>query len=223
MGKQKQHTPALYTKGEERLNMITHIVGGGIGVAVLVLCVVFSAVFSDGWALGGSIVFGISMIIIYTMSAIYHGLRPGTGKRVMRILDHCTIYLLIAGTYTPILLTAIRKEAPVLAFVMFGIEWGVAALAITLTAIDLKKYTVFSMICYLVLGWGIMVQPVTVYRALTPPGFFLILAGGIAYTIGSILYGIGKKKKYIHGVFHIFCLVGSVLQFLAVLLYCIRG
>lgn len=208
-----------YTKGEEIFNMVTHIVGGGFGVAALVLCVIFSVLHRDSWAIVGSSIYGFSMIILYTMSSIYHGLRPGTAKKVLQVLDHCTIYLLIAGTYTPILLAGIRPLYPVLAWVIFGIMWGVSALAITLTAIDLNSFKVFSMICYIALGWLIIFAFKPTVEAITVPGMVLVFAGGVAYTIGAILYGVGKKVKFMHSVFHIFVVVGSFLQFLAILLY----
>lgn len=210
-----------YTRGEEIFNMVTHIVGGGFGVIALVLCVVFSSLHRNPWAIVSSCIYGVSMIVLYTMSSIYHGLRPGLAKQVLRILDHCTIYLLIAGTYTPILLTGVRPLYPVLAWILFGIMWGVSSLAITLTAIDLSAYKVFSMICYIALGWLIIIAFRPTVVAVTVPGMILLLAGGISYTIGAILYGIGKKVKYMHSVFHIFVVIGSFFQFLSIVLYVI--
>ena len=139
----------------------------------------------------------------------------------MQVIDHCTIYFLIAGTYTVILLSAIRPENPVIAWVLFGFEWGMVALATTLTAIDLKKYRVFSMICYIGMGWAIIFFAKKAMQALTFPGFLLLLLGGIAYTIGSVLYGLGKRKKWMHSVFHIFVVLGALLQFFCVLFYAI--
>ena len=110
-----------YTKGEELFNMISHIVGGAVGIAALVLCIIVSAVHRNGYGLAGSIVYGMSMFVLYTMSSVYHGLREGTAKKVMQVLDHCTIYLLIAGTYTPILLSAMRPIDPVSSWVLFGV------------------------------------------------------------------------------------------------------
>ncbi|MBR4039239.1 MAG: hemolysin III family protein [Clostridia bacterium] len=210
-----------YTKGEEIFNMVSHIVGGAIGVAALVLCIVFSAVHHNGYGLAGSIVFGVSMITLYTMSSIYHGLREGTAKRVMQVLDHCTIYLLIAGTYTPILLSAMRPIDPVASWVLLGVVWGLSAIAITLTAIDLKKYAVFSMICYIGMGWCIVVKIPLLIQAVGWGGFWLILLGGVCYTMGAVLYGVGRTRKYMHSIFHLFVLAGSVLHLLAVLLYAI--
>lgn len=208
-----------YTKGEEIFNMVSHIVGGAIGVAALVLCIIFSAVHKNGYGLAGSIVYGISMITLYTMSSVYHGLKEGTAKRVMQVLDHCTIYLLIAGTYTPILLSAMRPIDPVASWVLLGVVWGLAALAITLTAIDLKKYAVFSMICYIGMGWCIIIKVPLLIQAVGWGGFWMILAGGVCYTMGAVLYGLGRTRRYMHSIFHLFVVAGSVLHLLAILIY----
>jgi len=217
--KLKDRPLPTYTRGEELFNMISHIVGGAIGIAALVLCIVFSAVHKNGYGLAGSIVYGVSMITLYTMSSIYHGLREGTAKRVMQVLDHCTIYLLIAGTYTPILLSAMRPIDPVASWVLLGVVWGLSALAITLTAIDLKKYSVFSMICYIAMGWCIVVRIPLLIEAVGWGGFWLILLGGVCYTVGAVLYGAGRTKKYMHSVFHLFVVAGSVLHLIAILVY----
>ena len=209
----------VYTRGEERFNMISHIVGGAIGVAALVLCIVVSAVHRNGYGVAGSIVYGLSMIVLYTMSSVYHGLHDGMAKRVMQVLDHCTIYLLIAGTYTPILLSAMRPIDPAASWILLGLVWGLAALGITLTAIDLKKYAVFSMICYLGIGWCIVLKIGLLIQAVGWGGFWLILMGGVCYTVGAVLYGMGRTKKYMHSVFHLFVVAGSVLHLLAILLY----
>lgn len=212
-----------YTKGEEIMNMVTHIIGGVIGIVALILCIIFSCLHKDGYALAGSIVFGISMILLYTTSSIYHGLSPkkSTAKKVFQVLDHCTIFILIAGTYTPILLTGIRIHSPALAWSLFGILWGVAILGIIFNSIDIKRYKKFSMICYLAMGWCIIFTAKDINAILELPAIILLVTGGIAYTIGAILYGIGKKKKYFHSIFHIFVNIGSLLHFLCILLYVI--
>ena len=217
--KLKDRPLPAYTKGEEIFNMVSHIVGGAIGIAALVLGIVISAVHRNGYGLAGSIVYGISMITLYTMSSVYHGLREGTAKRVMQVLDHCTIYLLIAGTYTPILLSAMRPIDPVSSWVLLGVVWGLSAIAITLTAIDLKKYAVFSMICYIGMGWCIVFKIPLLIAAVGWGGFWLILLGGVCYTVGAVLYGMGRTKKYMHSVFHLCVVAGSVLQLLAILIY----
>lgn len=210
-----------YSRGEELMNTVTHIVGGALGVAALTLCVVFAALRHNVYGVVGSAIYGVSLIALYTVSSVYHGLKPGMGKKVMQIVDHCTIYFLIAGTYTVIVLSAIRPRYPVLGWGLFAFEWAMAALATTLTAIDLKKYNVVSMICYIGLGWAIIPFARQALEVLTLPGFLFLLLGGIAYTIGAVLYGIGSRKKWMHSVFHIFVVLGSVLQFFAVLLYAI--
>ena len=210
-----------YSRGEELMNTITHIVGGALGVAALTLCVVFAALRHNVYGVVGSAIYGASLIALYTVSSVYHGLKPGMGKKVMQIVDHCTIYFLIAGTYTVIVLSAIRPRYPVLGWGLFAFEWAMAALATALTAIDLKKYNVISMICYIGLGWAIIPFARQALEVLTLPGFLFLLLGGIAYTIGAVLYGIGSRKKWMHSVFHIFVVLGSVLQFFAVLLYAI--
>ena len=211
-----------YTRGEEIMNMVTHIVGGGIGVLVLIAGIILSACRGDAWGVVSSVIYGLTMIWLYTMSSVYHGLRPGRAKKVMQVLDHCTIYALIAGTYTPILLAGIRPLHPVLAWICFGIEWGLLALATTLTAIDLKKYTVLSMVCYIGMGWMIILALPQTVEAITQAGFYWLLAGGVAYTLGAILYGIGSKRRWFHSVFHIFVLLGSVLQAIAILWYVLK-
>ena len=208
-----------YTRGEEIMNMVTHIVGGALGVVALPLCVIFAALHDNVFGVVGSAVYGVCMIAMYSLSSIYHGLRPGMGKKVLQVLDHCTIYFLIAGTYTVIALSALRSVYPTLAWGMLAFQWGLTALSVTLTAIDLKKYKVFSMICYIFMGWAILPFAGQTIATLTMPGFILLLSGGISFTIGAVLYGIGSKKHWMHSVFHIFVVLGSLLQFLCILLY----
>ena len=215
----KDRVLPTYTRGEERFNMISHIVGGAIGVAALVLCIVRSALHHNGFGLAGSIVFGVSMILLYTLSSIYHGLHEGMAKKVLQVLDHCTIYVLIAGTYTPSLLSDMRPIDPVASWVLLGVIWALAAVAITLTAIDLHKFRVFSMICYIGMGWTIIFKVALLIEAIGWGGFWLILLGGVSYTAGAVLYGMGRTKRYMHSVFHLFVILGSVLHTIAILLY----
>ena len=210
-----------YTNGEEIFNMVTHIVGGGLGVVYLALCVIFAALRGNAWGVVSSAIYGASVISLFTMSSVYHGLKPGMAKKVLQVLDHCTIYFMIAGTYTPIMLSLVRKTNPWIAWIVFGVVWGIAALAITLTAIDLKKYNTFSMICYIGMGWCIILTIVPVYKALTFWGFMWLLMGGIMYTIGAILFGIGAKVRYIHSIFHIFVVLASIMHFICILFFVI--
>ena len=205
-----------YSGGEEIMNMVTHIVGGALGILALLLCLLKA---DTAMEVITCTVYGIAMIDLYTMSSVYHGLRPCTAKKVMQVIDHCTIYFLIAGTYTPVVLCAIRPVYPALGWGLLITEWVLVTIATTLTAIDLKKYNIFSMICYIGMGWAILPFLRQTREVLTAPGFLWLLAGGIAYTIGAVLYGIGSKKKWMHSVFHIFVVLGSLLQFLAIYLY----
>lgn len=218
--KLKDRELPTYTRGEEIFNMVSHIVGGAIGLIGMVLCIIFSAIHQNSYAIVGSIIYGISMIFLYTMSSIYHGLKPTRkAKKVMQILDHCTIYVLIAGTYTPILLSSIMKVDQVAAWTMLAIVWIFAILGIVLNAIDLKQFRVFSMICYIAMGWCIIFRIDLVIKSLGMTGFILILLGGIIYTLGTILYGIGKKVKYMHSMFHLCVVIGTLLQLIAIILY----
>lgn len=209
-----------YTKGEEIFNMTSHIVGGVLGIVALVLCVVFAAVHGNGYGVVSGAIYGVTMVILYTMSSIYHGLNPKRkAKKVFQVLDHCSIYLLIAGSYTPFALCTLREYSTALGWTIFGVIWFVAILGIILNSIDIKKFRVFSMICYLVMGWCIVFKINLLPELLGTAGFVLLLLGGLAYTIGAILYGLGKKHKYMHSVFHLFILLGSLLHFFTILLY----
>lgn len=212
-----------YTKGEEMFNMVSHIVGGAFGVAALVLCVVTAALYGNTWGVVSGAIYGSTMVLLYTMSSIYHGLRPPMAKKVFQVIDHCSIYLLIAGTYTPITLCSLRPSYPVTAWVIFGGVWGLAVLGITLNAIDLKGFKVFSMICYLGMGWCIVFALQATLNSLPAAGLWLLLAGGIAYTLGAVLYGLGKKIRYMHSVFHLFVVLGSILHFLLIVLFVMPG
>lgn len=208
-----------YTKGEELMNTLTHLAGAVLGIAALVLCILQAVSHRNVWGVVGASIYGASLIALYAVSSIYHGIKPGMAKKVMQVIDHCTIYFLIAGSYTPIVLSALRPRYPGLAWGLLGFVWTLAIVAVVLTAIDLKKYNVFSMICYVGIGWAVLPFMKQTLQVLTLPGFLLLLFGGIAYTVGAVLYGIGGKKRWMHSVFHIFVVLGSGLQFLSILGY----
>ena len=208
-----------YTPGEELTNMITHIAGGAIGIAALALCILRSVFHNNIYGIVTSAVYGTAMTAMFTVSSVYHGMRPSLAKKVMQVVDHCTIYFLIAGSYTAVTLCGMRPVYPALGWGLFFFEWALTALAVTLTAIDLKKYEVFSMICYIGMGWAVIPFWRQTLGVLGPAGFGFLLSGGIAYTIGAILYGIGSKVKWMHSVFHIFVVLGSLLQLVAILFY----
>lgn len=212
----KDRSLPFYTKGEEILNTLSHTIGAALGIAALVLCVVFTALRGNVWGTVAGAIYGASLVILYTMSSVYHGIKSGFAKKVMQVLDHCTIYFLIAGSYTPVALCAIRTVNATAGWTLFGVVWGLALIAATLTAIDLKKFRVFSMICYIGMGWSIVFAAKPALAAISATGLWYLLAGGISYTVGAILYGLGKKHRYMHSVFHIFVVAGSVLQFICI-------
>ena len=200
------------------MNMVTHIIGGAFAIIATALCL-YKSIPDGNTPLVCALLYGFSMILLYTMSSIYHGLRPGTAKKVLQVLDHCSIYALIAGTYTPIVLCALAPKYPAIGWGLFAAEWLLAITAATLTAIDLRKYKVLSMVCYIGMGWGIIFFLPQITDVLPPAGFGLLLAGGIAYTVGAVLFGLGKHMKWMHSLFHIFVVLGSALQFLTIILY----
>lgn len=207
-----------YSLGEELTNAILHGIGSLLSIAALVLCVVFSSIHGNAYAVVSSCIYGSTLIILYTMSCLYHSFKVNNAKRVFRIIDHCSIFLLIAGTYTPYTLVSLNGG---LGWSMFGLIWGCAIVGIVLNAIDLNKYRILSMILYIAMGWAVVFTFKPLVNVIEIGGIYLLLAGGIIYTIGAIFYGLGKKRKYMHSVFHFFVLAGSILHFFSILLYVI--
>ena len=207
-----------YNICEELLSAISHGVGSLLSIAALVLCVVFSVMHHNIYAVVSSVIYGSCSIILYTMSTLYHSLKVNNAKRVFRILDHDSIFLLIAGTYTPYALVALPKK---IGWVVFGIIWSCAILGITLNSIDLKKYGKLSRVLYIIMGWMIIFTFKTLVASIDIVGIYLMLIAGMLYTIGLIFYGIGKKKKYMHSIFHFFVLSASILFFFSIFLYVI--
>ena len=205
--KLKDRILPIYSKGEEIFNMTSHIVGAVLGIVATVLCVVFAAMHHNGYGVVSGATYGVTMIVLYTMSSIYHGLSPKKySKKVFQVLDHCSIFLLIAGSYTPFALCNFREYNTALGWTIFGVIWLIAIIGITLNSIDIKKFKVFSMICYLGMGWCIIFTANLLPKLLGNVGLGLLLAGGIAYSLGAILYGLGKKHKWMHSIFHMFIL-----------------
>jgi len=213
-------TIPFYTRGEEIFNMSSHIVGVALGITVTVLCIVRAAMHHNVYGIVGGAIFGATMIILYCMSSIYHGLSPRiNAKKVFRVLDHCAIYLLVAGTYTPIALCAIREYNTALGWTLFGIIWGLAILGTTLTAINVEKTKILEVVLYLGMGWSVLFAKNALVTELGKGGLIFFIAGGVAYSIGAVLYLLGKKHEYIHSIFHLFILLGSLLHFLGIFFY----
>ena len=209
-----------YSRGEEIFNMVSHIVGAVLGIVAIVLTSVFAALNDVKLGVISGVIMGVTILLLYTMSSIYHGLSPKlTAKKIFQIIDHCSIFLLIAGCATPFALCVFMQESIALGWSIFGIVWLVAIIGIVLNSIDLKKFKTFSMFCYLAMGWCFLIRADLLYKYLGVGGLVLLISGGIAYTVGAVLYGVGRKKKWMHSIFHLFCIIGSVLHFLCVLIY----
>lgn len=211
-----------YRKGEELFNWISHLAGSAIAVTGLVLGIIFAAIYSDAYGVISMAIFGASMVLLYLNSTIYHALPQNNSKRVYRVLDHCTIYFLIAGTYTPYCLVALRNSGA-WGWTIFGIVWAMSILGTILTAVNMQKFKVFSMICYLAIGWVIIIAFKPLAAALPTAALVLLITGGVIYTVGAILFGLGKKIPYMHSIWHLFCIAGTITHYLSILLYVIIG
>ena len=214
----KEKNSVMYTVGEEIFNSVSHGVGAVLSIAALVLLVVFAVLYSDGYGLAGAIIYGISRILLYTMSMVYHIVQNKTAKKVLRIFDHCSIFILIAGTYTPYLLVTLRG---VLGWVIFGIIWGVTLIGVILNAISLEKFKKLSLICYIAMGWGVVLSIKPMAQNLALGGIVLLVVGGVVYTAGVVFYVL-KKYRYMHSVWHLFVLAGSVCHYFSILLYVLK-
>ncbi len=214
----KENRSVFYTIGEEIFNSVSHGVGVLLSIAALTLLIVFATLKSDGYGLAGGIVYGISLILLYSMSMVYHIVQNQKAKRVLRIFDHCSIFVLIAGTYTPYLLVCMENP---MRWVMFGVIWGVTVIGIVLNAISLDKFQKLSMVCYIGMGWAIVFSIGRIASVIDLPGVVLLIAGGVVYTLGIIFYAL-KRYRYMHSVWHLFVLGGSVCHYLSVLLYVLK-
>ena len=205
-----------YTLGEELFNSISHGIGAALAVVALVLMVVKA---HNPLPESTVSLFGATMIILYTISCIYHALSPSLeGKKVLRVIDHCNVFLLVFGTYIPISLLGVGGA---LGWILFGVVCTVTIVGIVFTAINVDKYTVLATICHLINGWSILVGVPKLIETIGKEGLIYCILGGVMYTIGSILYGLGHKKKYMHCIFHVFCLLGTFFHFWTIYMYLI--
>ncbi len=210
----KEEVKPKYTLGEEITNAITHGIGAALAIAGLVLLIIKA---DSAIGVVTSVIYASIMIVLYVISCIYHSLSfKLKGKKVLRIIDHCNVQLMVAGTYTPICLSLLGG---VLGWVMFGIVWVVTLVAIFVNCIDLEKYKVVSVICNLLLGWAALIIIKPLIAVCPSTGLGLLIGGGIVYSIGAILYGLGHKVKYIHSLFHVFVIGGSVLHYFMIFFY----
>ncbi len=218
MSKTKALNLPKYTLCEELFNSISHGVGALFGIFATLVCIISSVQKGDATAIVSSAVYGASLVILFTMSTLYHALAPNRAKYVFRKIDHCSIFLLIAGTYTPYTLVAMRGAV---GWMLFACVWGGAVLGIVFNAINVEKFKVLSMIAYIAMGWCVIFAFGELWNSIEPMGVWLLLFGGVLYTLGAAFYGIGRKKFFMHSIFHFFVLLGAVLHFLSIYFYVI--
>lgn len=206
-----------YTLCEELINAISHGIGALLSIVALVLTIVISAKHGSAVAVVSSCIYGTMLIILYTMSTLYHSFKSTCkAKKVFRVFDHCSIFLLIFGSYTPFVLVAMRGTV---GWTIFGIILTATIIGVTLNAINLEKFKIASMICYITMGWLIIFAFKDICNAVDKNGIILLASGGVVYTVGAIIFGLGKKIKYMHSLWHFFVLGGSILQFFSIYLY----
>lgn len=199
----------------ERFNSISHLVGAALALAGLVVLVVFASLQGDPWKIVSFSIYGASLFLLYTLSTLYHSLR-GRAKKIFMKLDHVAIYLLIAGSYTPLTLVTLRGAW---GWTLFGIIWGLAIVGIIVDSLHKEGSRAIQMVIYLLMGWLILVAMYPLVQALAIGGLVLLVLGGVFYTSGIIFYSIDKRMKHAHGIWHLFVLAGSISHFLAMLLY----
>ncbi|MGI6200600.1 MAG: PAQR family membrane homeostasis protein TrhA [Christensenellales bacterium] len=205
----------LYTRGEEIFNAVSHGVGTLLSIAALVVGVVFAALYGDAWRVVSAAIYGATLIILYCMSTLYHAITNPTAKKVFRVFDHCSIFFLIAGTYTPYTLVTLRGPW---GWSLFAVVWAAAILGTVLNAISIERFKKFSIVCYVAMGWVVILAVNPLLQALPMPGFWLLIGGGVVYTLGIIFYKL-KNLRYAHSIWHLFVLGGSALHFFSILLY----
>jgi hemolysin III len=199
----------------ERFNSISHLVGAALALAGSVLLIVLAARLGDPWKIVSFSIYGAMLVALYGFSTLYHSVR-GRAKDVLRKFDHCSIYLLIAGSYTPFALVSLRGPW---GWSLLGTVWGLGLLGILQEIWFAKGARVLSLVIYVLMGWLALVAALPLWQALTPAGFAWLVGGGIFYTVGIIFYATDHKVRHGHGLWHLFVLAGSICHFFTVLLY----
>jgi len=208
-----------YPPGEEKININSHAIGFILSIVALILLVMHANLHGDVWHIVSFSIFGASLIILYAASTFYHIAKKSELRNRLKIFDHASIYVLIAGTYTPFTLVTLKGT---IGWVIFGISWGLALTGIILKLFFTGKYNLMSTIMYVLMGWVIVFAIKPLINNLPLEGLLWLFAGGISYTIGAILYGI-KKIKFNHAIFHMFVLMGSFCHFMSVYFYVLPG
>lgn len=205
----------FYDKKEEKLNVLSHGIGLALSVAALILLIVKSSVYGNVWHITSFSIYGASLIVLYAASTFYHASKSPKLRHRLNIFDHASIYILIAGTYTPFTLVVLNGWV---GWTIFGITWGLAIIGVILKLFYTGRFDKISTIAYVLMGWVIVFAIKPLIENLSTEGLWWLLAGGIFYTIGAVLFSI-PKIKYNHAIFHIFVLLGSFSHFIAVYFY----
>lgn len=201
--------------GEEIANSISHGVGALLSIAGTVIAIVYACFHGDARSVVSASLYGAGLILLYMSSTLYHSITNIKAKKVFRILDHCSIYILIFASYIPISLSLIRGAT---GWMLFGINAGCTALGVTLTAINMRKFHKLAMVLYLLMGWSIVFLGIPTLMSLPTVAVWLLVAGGLSYT-GGIAFFAMKKPRYMHSIWHFFVLAGSILHYFAFLFY----
>ena len=213
MSKNREVTIVDYNLAEELISAISHGIGAGLAIAALVLCVVKAAKDHNPWGVVGGCIFGSTLIILYLVSCLYHALAKNKAKKVFRVLDHCCVFLLIAGTYTPFLLVSLRGAW---GWTIFGVIWALAIVGIVFNAIDVDRYQGLSAVVNILMGWMIAIRFRSLAAVIGHTGLVFLIVGGVVYTLGAILYAFGHRVRYVHSIWHFFVLGGSICHFFAI-------
>jgi hemolysin III len=209
----------FYTPAEERINILSHAAGLILSIVGLMLLLGHATLNGNMWHVVSFGIFGASLIMLYASSTFYHSAKNQDLRNRLRIIDHAAIYILIAGTYTPFALVTLKGST---GWVIFGVTWGLAVSGITLKLFFTGKYELLSTMMYVFMGWVIIFAVKPLIQNLSTEGIAWLLAGGIAYTVGAIIYSF-KKIKFNHAIFHVFVLIGSISHFVSVYLYVLPG
>lgn len=210
-----------YTRRQEWWNMLSHAFGVIFSLVGGIFLLIKASYTGDAWRIVTSAVFMFSLLALYTISSVYHGLYRNNGKRVLRVLDHDMVFFLIMGTYTPYCLVTLREYSPGWGYSIWGIVMVLGIVGIVLNSCNIKKFFIFSMVDYLLMGWCVIISMYPLLMSLGWwMGTFLLLMGGVSYTVGAVLYAVGKKKSpWFHTVFHFFVLLGTILMFFSIYFY----
>ncbi|MGI6267555.1 MAG: PAQR family membrane homeostasis protein TrhA [Acutalibacteraceae bacterium] len=219
MKKKEENTKFSQRISEEEIfNSSSHIIGCWFAIIAFAGCIIVATINQNLWGVISGAIYGTTLLFLYTVSSVYHALpETNMSKKIFRIIDRCSIFLFIAGTYTPIALCAVRKVDKTLAWTIFGVVWALAILGVILNSININKFRMFSLICYVAMGWCILVAIRPILQVVDPRSIWYLFFGGFLYSIGAILYLIGKRTRYMHLTFHMFVLAGSILHFIFIL------